>query len=90
MCEKCAGNRDLAEQVKEQMNTAERVREYYRRQGEERERERIIKLLEDEQWHDMVFAKEVVVNGEVYHGWRKNHSMTCNGCKQIALIKGEK
>ena len=53
------------------------------------ERERIIKLLEDEQWHDMVFAKEVVVNGEVYHGWRKNHSMACNGCKQIALIKGE-
>jgi hypothetical protein len=57
--------------------------------GKREEQERIIKLLEDEQWHDMVFAKEVVVNGEVYHGWRTNHSMTCNGCKQIALIKGE-
>lgn len=59
-------------------------------EGVEFERERIIKMLEDERWHDMVFAKEVVVNGEVYRGWRTNHSMKCRGCKLIALIKGEK
>jgi hypothetical protein len=75
--------------MSERVDKAESVRNFYRRQGVAMERERIIKLLEDEQWHDMVFAKEVVVNGELYVGWRKKHSMTCNGCKQIALIKGE-
>jgi len=63
--------------------------DYGKKDGAAEERERIIKLLEDEQWHDMVFKKTVVVNGQTYNGWKKNHSMTCNGCKQIALIKGE-
>ena len=50
MCDKCADNRELCEQISERINTAERVREYYRRQGEERERERIITRLKEYSW----------------------------------------
>jgi hypothetical protein len=45
------------------------------------ERERIIKLLEDELWHDMVI--------QMTNPPKRAHSYNCLGCKQIALIKGE-
>ena len=59
MCDKCADNRELCKHISKRMNTAERVREYYRRQGEERERERIIKLLKEYSWAGYV---EVGIN----------------------------
>ena len=46
MCDNCAEARKTADNISEQMKTSERVREFYRRQGECRERERIIKILE--------------------------------------------
>jgi len=46
MCDNCAEARRLANQVAESMSSADKSREFYRRQGECRERERIIKLLE--------------------------------------------
>jgi hypothetical protein len=49
--------------------------------GKRSERERIIKLLEDEQWHDMVI--------QMTSPPKRAHSYDCIGCKQIALIKGE-
>lgn len=48
MCDNCAEARKHAEQVASDMSRAEKSREFYRRQGECRERERIIKLLEEE------------------------------------------
>ena len=42
MCDNCAEARKVADNISEQMKTSERVREFYRRQGECRERERII------------------------------------------------
>lgn len=45
MCDNCAESRKLANQVAETMSSADKSREFYRRQGECRERERIIKLL---------------------------------------------
>jgi hypothetical protein len=57
------------------------VRRHWTQMGEERERERIIKLLEDEQWHDMVI--------QMTSPPKRAHSYDCIGCKQISLIKGE-
>ena len=45
MCDKCQHNREAAVAMTEQMSNADKSREFYRRQGECRERERIIKLL---------------------------------------------
>lgn len=42
MCDNCAEARKHAEQVASDMSRAEKSREFYRRQGECRERERII------------------------------------------------
>ena len=47
MCDNCVEARKTAEQVASDMSRAEKSREFYRRQGECRERERIIKLLEN-------------------------------------------
>jgi hypothetical protein len=52
------------------------------------ERLRIIELLQNEEFHNIVFEKQVIVNGQVYQGWKTKHSITCLGCKQIATIKG--
>ena len=49
--------------------------------GKREEQERIIKLLEEETWHDIAIVG-------VYPP-RREHSYYCLGCKQIALIKGE-
>lgn len=46
MCDKCQHNREAAVEMLEQMSNADKSREFYRRQGECRERERIIKLVE--------------------------------------------
>jgi len=40
-------------------NNAEQVREFYRKQGEERERERIIELLENQHNFDQIFLDAV-------------------------------
>jgi len=52
MCEKCRPARELAADIAERMNSvelcsAEKTREFYRRQGEKRERERIKKQLHE-------------------------------------------
>lgn len=46
MCNNCAESRKAAEKMASEMSSADKSREFYRRQGECRERERIIKLLE--------------------------------------------
>lgn len=56
---------------------SEAVRDYYRRQGAEAERERIIALLEAQDYSD----------GKAAHN--DNHSGVCRICRAIALIKGE-
>jgi len=48
VCDKCQHNREAAVAMTEQMSNADKSREFYRRQGECRERERIIKLLEED------------------------------------------
>ena len=73
MCDKCAENRELCEQISERMNTAERVREYYRRQGEKREQERIVALLE---------LQSFFWTGD-------KQTLTLGKDEVIALIKGE-
>jgi hypothetical protein len=60
---------------------AERVREYYRQQGAERERERIIKLLEEQ-----IKDSDLPVDKCVPH-YHPIIGLCC--CKLIALIKGE-
>jgi len=45
MCDNCAEARKVANQVAEDMSRADRSREFYRRQGECRERERIIQRI---------------------------------------------
>lgn len=42
MCDNCAEARKLANQVAEEISRADKSREFYRRQGECRERERIV------------------------------------------------
>ena len=42
MCNNCAESRKAAEKMASEMSSAEKSREFYRRQGECRERERII------------------------------------------------
>lgn len=48
MCNNCAEARKAAEKMASEMSSADKSREFYRRQGECRERERIIKLLEED------------------------------------------
>lgn len=55
---------------------------YY--EGVEAERERIIKLLESDEWHDIAFATRSPDEQPT-----KYHDGECLGCRQIALIKGE-
>ena len=64
MCEKCRPARELAADIAERMNSvelcsAEKTREFYRRQGEKRERERIITQLKEYSWAGYV---EVEIN----------------------------
>ena len=47
--------------------------------------ERIIKLLEDDLWHDIRFVTRSPDEDQA-----KYHDGECLGCRQIALIKGEK
>lgn len=48
MCGNCSEARKTASKVAAEFDKADSVREYYRKQGECRERERIIKLLKDD------------------------------------------
>lgn len=68
---------------------AEATREFYRKQGADRERERIIKLLKDDKrLHNTSFEEMIVSKGER----RKFQEVCvpfCPGCEAIALIKGE-
>lgn len=48
------------------------------------EQERIIKLLENEEWHHVAFATRDPDDEPT-----KYHDGECFGCRQIALIKGE-
>lgn len=50
----------------------------------ELERERIIKLLESDEWHHIAFAIRSPDEQPT-----KYHDGECLGCRQIALIKGE-
>ena len=59
-------------------NSAEQVREFYRRQGEERERERIIKLIE---------ANIMTMTSPLDNSVMRSLRMSPN--ELIALIKGE-
>ena len=80
MCDNCAEARKVANQVAEDMSRADRSREFYRRQGECRERERIIKLLEQERL-------EILNNlgdADLIKGDAENLDYI------IALIKGDK
>lgn len=52
--------------------------------GKKLERERIIKLLENEEWHHIAFATRDPDDEPT-----KYHDGECFGCRQIALIKGE-
>ncbi len=52
--------------------------------GAERERERIIKLLESDEWHHIAFATRSPDEQPT-----KYHDGECLGCRQIVLIKGE-
>jgi len=79
MCEKCRPARELAANIAERMNSvelcsAEKTREFYRRQGEKRERERIIELLTRQSFF--------------WTGDKQN--LTLGKDELIALIKGEK
>ena len=47
MCDNCREASELAKDISEQMQTGERVREFYRRQGEARILERLRHYLED-------------------------------------------
>jgi hypothetical protein len=57
---------------------------YYMQVGAEQERERIIKLLESDEWHHIAFATRSPDEQPT-----KYHDGECLGCRQIALIKGE-
>jgi len=79
MCDNCAEARKHAEQVASDMSRAEKSREFYRRQGECRERERIIKLLTAELTQKTMIWDEAV-----------GHPIFVNQADLlIALIKGE-
>ena len=59
------------------MTETEAIRENYNLgvlAGEAREQQRIIKMLEDDKWHNI---------------WWPDRHVMCIGCSQIALIKGE-
>ena len=68
-------------------NSAENVREFYRKQGEERERERIIKLLRLDEFHHIEFESVTLRAGDEPRFLRK-HSGDCLVCDAIALING--
>ena len=51
------------------------------REAAQAEQERITKLLEDDQWHQVVIR--------MTDPPKRAHSYDCVGCRQIALIKGE-
>lgn len=61
--------------------SAEVIRDNYRKQGAQAERERIIKLLEmPNGWHETVYVAE---EGD------RHFEKSCITCLNIALIKGE-
>ena len=79
MCDKCQYNRAQVVAMGEEMSSAEKSREFYRRQGECRERERIIKLLTAELTQKTMIWDEAV-----------GHPIFVNQADLlIALIKGE-
>lgn len=87
MCDNCVEARRHAEQVASDMSRAEKSREFYRRQGECRERERIIKLLEE------LKAEKLTPEQALEKGWCFDESIGRWWLPQeilIALIKGEK
>ncbi|NBQ98663.1 MAG: hypothetical protein EBU12_10700 [Microbacteriaceae bacterium] len=86
MCDNCAEARRAAEQVASDATRAEKSREFYRRQGECRERERIIKLLEqmDIEIH---YTTWFDAQGNVMN--RLASPETLDREKVFALIKGE-
>lgn len=45
MCDNCQAARETANKIADELSSADKSREFYRRQGECREQERIIKLL---------------------------------------------
>lgn len=57
--------------------------------GVRAEQERIIKLLEDDFWHNLVPTQQIVLASGTYVSGRYHHAKNCHGCRFIALIKGE-
>lgn len=54
------------------------------------ERERIIKLLEDDLFHFIIGGETIVLKGEpLEYPLEFAHADSCSGCYAIALIKGE-
>ena len=48
------------------------------------ERERVIKLLQDDYWHHLSYMPRLITEEPTIQ-----HDQECLGCKLIALIKGE-
>lgn len=68
MCDKCQYNRVKVVAMGEEMSSAEKSREFYRRQGECRERERIIERIKAQICFDALADQE---------GRCSNHSGKC-------------
>ena len=57
--------------------------------GRRKERERIIKLIESDYWHNLIPVKQTILATGTYEGFAYTHSDDCPGCKLLALIKGK-
>lgn len=57
--------------------------------GRKLERERIIKLLEDETWHAVWYPPQERYATKPFEELVTSHRENCIGCHLIALIKGE-
>jgi len=58
--------------------------------GADEETDRIMTLLEETRWHDLVPKEIVVLNGNPFHSPFLIHSEDCLGCSLISRFKGEK
>lgn len=79
MCGNCVEARKTASKVAAEFDKADSVREYYRKQGECRERERIIKVIEQERFRVLNSSGDA----DLIKGDAENLEYL------IALIKGE-
>ena len=57
--------------------------------GVKTERDRILKVLEDDYWHNLIPVKQTVLPTGTYEGFTYTHSEDCPGCRIIQQVKGE-